>query len=171
VSEPWELLWDRAMVALDSLQPGFKAGVFWSFGGATAMRMFYDHRDSKDIDIFVTDALVISGLSPRLNDTTERQVGSNYNEQSNIVKLRFPEGEVDFIIGGHLVPAVPYERMTIRGREANVERPIEVSRRSASTARPTSRRATSSTSRSCSTRNPVSPKSTAASCSQSMTNY
>jgi hypothetical protein len=113
------------MVALDSLKPGFKAGVSWSFGGGTAMRMFYDHRDSRDIDIFVTDASVVSGLSPRLNDTTD-SLTSNYNEQSNFLKLRFPEGEVDFIIGGHLVPQVPYERMTIRGREVNVERPIEV---------------------------------------------
>jgi hypothetical protein len=125
VSEPWEVLWDRAMTALDSLKPGFKADIPWSFGGGTAMRLFYDHRDSKDIDIFVTDPSIISGLSPRLNDTTER-LTQTYTEQSNFLKLRFPEGEVDFIIAGRLVTDIPFERMIVRGRSVDVERPIEV---------------------------------------------
>ena len=125
MSEPWEILWDRAMIALDSLKPGFKAGVPWSFGGGTAIRLFYDHRESRDIDIFVTDPAVISGLSPRLNGTTER-LTQTYNEQSNFLKLRFPEGEVDFIIAGRLVTDVPFERMNVRGRIVDVERPIEV---------------------------------------------
>jgi len=125
VSETWETLWDRAMIALDSLAPGFGGSVRWSFGGGTAMRLFYDHRLSRDIDIFVTDPSVISGLSPRLNGTTE-QLTDSYTEQSNFLKLRFPEGEVDFIIAGRLVSAVPYERMSVRSRPVDVERPIEV---------------------------------------------
>jgi hypothetical protein len=125
VSEPWEVLWDRAMVALDSLKVGFKGDVDWSFGGGTAMRLFYDHRQSKDIDIFVTDPHVISGLSPRLNDTTGL-LTSAYNEQSNSLKLQFPEGEVDFIIAGKLVGDVPFAKREISGRMVNVETPIEV---------------------------------------------
>lgn len=76
MSETWETLWDRAMIALDSLAPGFGGSVRWSFGGGTAMRLFYDHRLSRDIDIFVTDPSVISGLSPRLNGTTEELTDS-----------------------------------------------------------------------------------------------
>jgi len=38
-------------------------------------------------------------LSPRLDDTTQ-EMTDNYNEQSNFLKLRFPEAEIDFIIAG-----------------------------------------------------------------------
>jgi len=113
------------MIAIDSLERSFKIGVDWSFGGATAMRLFYDHRESKDIDIFVTDPYAISGLSPRLNDVTERLTG-DYNEQSNFLKLKFPEGEVDFVVAARLVEDVPFVRRSLRGRDVNVEAPIEI---------------------------------------------
>lgn len=112
------------MVALDSLAPSFRAGIEWSFGGGTAMRLFFDHRESNDIDIFVTDAYLVSGLSPRLNDTTER-LTANYTEQSNFLKLRFPEGEVDFILGGRISDE-PYVSREVRGRVVKVETPLEI---------------------------------------------
>ena len=113
------------MKALDSLEPAFPSGINWSFGGGTAMRLFYDHRESKDVDIFVTDAYVISGLSPRLNSATE-DLTDDYNEQSNFLKLRFPEGEVDFIVGGRLIETVSFVDKRIRGRDVRVECPIEI---------------------------------------------
>ncbi len=125
MNEPWETLWDRAMLALDSLQGAFPGGVDWSFGGGTAMALFHDHRESRDIDLFVTDPYVISGLSPRLNGTTERLTG-DYSEMSNFLKLRFPEGEVDFIIAGRLVEDVPFAERVVRGRAVKVETPVEV---------------------------------------------
>jgi hypothetical protein len=112
------------MTALDSLRPAF-SHLEWSFGGATAMRLFFDHRESKDIDIFVTDSYIISGLSPRLNSTTER-LTADYNEQSHYLKLKFPEGEVDFIIGGKVVRDVPFVDRLVRGRNAKVETPLEI---------------------------------------------
>jgi predicted nucleotidyltransferase component of viral defense system len=125
VTEPWETLWDNAMKALDSLEPAFPRKIDWSFGGGTAMRLFYDHRESKDVDIFVTDPYVISGLSPRLNNATQ-ELTDDYNEQSNLLKLRFPEGEVDFIVGGRLIEAVSLAEKHIRGRDVRVEQPIEI---------------------------------------------
>jgi predicted nucleotidyltransferase component of viral defense system len=125
VIESWKILWERAMVAIDSLTPAFKTNVNWSFGGGTALRLFYDHRESKDIDIFVTDPYVISGLSPRLNGVTERLTG-DYSEQSNYLKLRFPEGEVDFIIGARIVGDVAFADRVVLGRPAKVETPIEI---------------------------------------------
>jgi hypothetical protein len=123
VSEAWEVLWDRAMSALDSLQ-GFSR-VDWAFGGGTAMRLAYDHRESKDIDIFLNDAMVLNGLSPRLNDVTAT-LTPDYTEQSNYMKFRFAEGEVDFILGSRLLRDVPYARRTIRHRDVAVEQPVEI---------------------------------------------
>ncbi|MEA2663720.1 MAG: hypothetical protein QOI11_664 [Candidatus Eremiobacteraeota bacterium] len=121
MSEAWEILWDRAMLALDSL----KRDVDWSFGSGTAMRLFHDHRESKDVDIFVIDPYVISALSPRLNGITERLTG-DYSEMSNFLKLRFPEGAVDFIIAPKLVDDVPFVERVVRGRSAKVESPLEI---------------------------------------------
>jgi hypothetical protein len=123
VDEPWEILWDQAMIALDSLR-GY-ASIDWAFGGGTAMRLFFDHRESKDIDIFLNDATVLNGLSPRVNDTVG-EMNVPYTEQSNFLKLTFPVGEIDFILGARLLRDIPYESRTIRGREASVETPIEV---------------------------------------------
>lgn len=89
------------------------------------MRLFLDHRESKDIDIFVTDPYAIGSLSPRLNGTTEALTG-DYSEMSNFLKLRFPEGEVDFIVAARLVEDVPFVERVVRGRTVNVETPIEI---------------------------------------------
>lgn len=126
VSEPWERLWDNAMVAIDSIAHRFPAGFGWSFGGGTAMRLFYDHRESRDIDIFVTDPYVLSALSPRLNDTTERLTRGAYDEMSNYLKLRFDDGEVDIIIGVRLLRDVNFVMKEVRGRSVDVETPIEI---------------------------------------------
>lgn len=170
MTEPWETLWDNAMKALDSLEPAFPRKIDWSFGGGTAMRLFYDHRESKDVDIFVTDPYVISGLSPRLNNATQ-ELTDDYNEQSNLLKLRFPEGEVDFIVGGRLIEAVSLAEKHIRGRDVRVEQPIEIVAKSASIARRISPRETSSILPCCSTKNPIPFGSTKTSCLQSAMSF
>ncbi len=43
-----------------------------------------------------------------------------------MLKLRFPEGEVDFIVGGRLIEAVSLAEKHIRGRDVRVEQPIEI---------------------------------------------
>jgi hypothetical protein len=68
----------------------------WSLGGGTALMLNFQHRYSKDIDIFFTDPQYLAFLSPRLNDGTDDSI-DDYIEQANFIKLHFPEGEVDFI--------------------------------------------------------------------------
>ena len=111
------------MLALDSLK-GFDR-IDWSFGGGTAMRLAFHHRESKDIDIFLTDATVLNGLSPRLNDLVDG-LDARYTEQSNFLKLRFPDGEIDFILAPRLLRDVPFVMNLVRGRNAWVEQPIEI---------------------------------------------
>lgn len=50
--------------------------------------LFYGHRRSRDIDIFLRDPPYLTALSPRLNDHTESLTG-RYVEQSNFLKLIF----------------------------------------------------------------------------------
>lgn len=87
--------------ALEQLEQAHIRKKDWSFGGGTVLMIKFDHRDSRDIDIFFRDPQLLSFISPRLNDANEASI-QNYVESSNSIKLNFAEGEVDFIVGSQL---------------------------------------------------------------------
>jgi hypothetical protein len=84
--------------------------------------LLYEHRRSRDIDIFLRDPQYLTALSPRLNDHTEALTG-RYVEQSNFLKLIFDGGEVDFIVAPSLTTD-PYMIKTVLGTETKVETPV-----------------------------------------------
>jgi hypothetical protein len=122
--QDWEVLFRRAAAAMDSLH--HLPRVEWTFGGGTAMQLFYDHRNSKDIDIFMNDVQILMSLSPRVNDSVEDLGWSSYTEQSNFIKMHFAEGEVDFIVAPRLLPDVAPKSMPVLGREVLVDTPAEI---------------------------------------------
>ena len=67
----------------------------WSIGGGTVLALTYNHRLSKDIDIFLTDVQYLSRLSPRLNNAADDAL--DYNEDARFISLTYPEGKIDFI--------------------------------------------------------------------------
>jgi len=69
----------------------------WSFGGGTALMLYYGHRLSKDIDIFLSDAQLITYLTPRLNDFVSERI-VDHTEMSYFLKLTILSGEIDFIL-------------------------------------------------------------------------
>jgi len=120
----WESLFRRAMRVLDA---AIKAGVpadDWSFGGGTVLMLKHQHRFSKDIDIFVSDPQYVTSFSPRLNDCAEDD-SRGYDEQSQYVKLYYPEGEVDFV-ASPVISSHPFSVESILGREIRVETPLEI---------------------------------------------
>lgn len=120
----WETLFQRALALIDSIA---KSGVSfepWSFGGGTVLMRKYRHRLSKDIDIFVPDPQYLGYVSPRLNDTAESMT-SDYLEQANFLKLRFPEGEIDFIASAPLT-ANPTVAETLFDHVVRVETATEI---------------------------------------------
>jgi hypothetical protein len=40
----------------------------WAFGGGTAMMLQIDHRESHDVDIFLTDPQLLASLDPQKRD-------------------------------------------------------------------------------------------------------
>jgi hypothetical protein len=95
--DSWELLLAKALACLDSARTqGLTIGE-WTFGGGTGLMCHFDHRFSRDIDIFVPDAAYLPYLSPRLNDAIAGRT-DDYDEAAHYVKLRFSEGEIDFIV-------------------------------------------------------------------------
>lgn len=122
---PWKPLLRKALACIDTLdRRGMKAK--WSFGGGTAMMMTYSHRDSKDIDIFITDPQLIGYLSPRLQDDIQTISGfTAYDEQAAVLKLILDTGEIDFIVAASLTKE-PFERWKFEGRTILRETPVEI---------------------------------------------
>lgn len=122
---PWKPLLHKALACIDTLaERDMKAK--WSFGGGTAMMMTYSHRESKDIDIFITDPQLIGYLSPRLHDDIQAMTDcTGYDEQATILKLILDRGEIDFIVAASLTRH-PFEDWKFEGRKIVRERPIEI---------------------------------------------
>jgi hypothetical protein len=59
------------------------------------------HRLSKDIDIFIDNPEFLGYLNPRLSDVAEA-LTTDYVEDTEYLKLRFPEGEIDFVVAAPL---------------------------------------------------------------------
>lgn len=117
----WQDLFIKALKALDASRvPGDE----WTFGGGTALTVYFQHRESKDVDIFLRDAQYLTYLTPRLNNAVGNLTG-DYVEGSHFLKLKFAEGEVDFIIAPHLTENY-YELKRVAGREVRVESPEEI---------------------------------------------
>ncbi len=75
-------------------------------GGGTRIMLAIEHRISDDIDLFVHDAQWIGFLTPRLNDKFEDRL-SGYEEDATSIKLKHPDGEIDFIVSGSLLNRRP----------------------------------------------------------------
>jgi hypothetical protein len=86
----------------------------WMLGGGTLLMLRYNHRTSRDIDIFVNDVQYLSFLSPRLNDAT-RGGTQRYSEAANSLRLFYPEGEIDFLAVAPVFPRLEPESLKIDG--------------------------------------------------------
>lgn len=116
----WQKLLHQAGEILDS------AGIppeEWAFGGGTALAFRFNHRTSRDIDIFLRDAQYLLLVTPRLNSNAGKGM-LGYEETSVSVKIAFPEGEIDFIIAPQLT-GEPRELVSIGNREIFLESPVE----------------------------------------------
>ncbi|MPZ24486.1 MAG: hypothetical protein GEU28_13350 [Dehalococcoidia bacterium] len=117
----WQGLLRDAIRLLDTLKEPPK----WTFGGGTALAVFYEHRISYDIDIFLPNADAVTDLSPARNPATKALLGEHgYQFPGNYLKLELDRGEIDFILGGRRTaePTHPWE---FDGRTILIETPWE----------------------------------------------
>ena len=124
--ETWEKLLEKAVryVKNSPIPQNEEERVNWSLGGGTVLMMEYHHRISKDIDIFLSSPQFLGYFSPRLNDLIERET-AYYNEQSEYIKLRYDEGEIDFIVAGRLLDK-PYKKLHKFDIDIFCESPSEI---------------------------------------------
>lgn len=108
MTDPWKKLFRRAV---EQLREAAVDKSDWSFGGGTVLKLLFNHRESKDIDIFFRDRQLLSRVSRRLVDANENEL-IGYSETSSYIKLNFPEGQVDFIVAKKIF--YRYEDFTAR---------------------------------------------------------
>jgi len=121
MAEDWEILFTRAAKLLEQ---GGVAKEDWTFGGGTVLAQKYNHRASKDIDIFFKNPQLLNFVSPRVNDALEPNL-TNYAEQAHHTRLYFQEGEIDFIVSQQ-VSAMDPSFIKVAGNYAYVEHPVEI---------------------------------------------
>jgi hypothetical protein len=122
--ENWQTLLRRALACLASLDRTGLPRPGCTLGGGTALMLRYQHRRSRDIDLFLRDPQYLPALSPRLNDTTAR-LTDQYVEASHYLKLAFPEGEIVFIVAPALSDA-PTATLAFEGTTLAMEAPVEI---------------------------------------------
>ena len=120
----WDSLLNRALAALDHLDRSGTPLRRWALGGGTALMLHHQHRDSKDIDLFIDDPQYLGLLSPRLNNAFDIDE-IDYEEAAHYLKVRFPEGEIDVIVASSLGSA-PHSVFSFQGREIAIETPAEI---------------------------------------------
>lgn len=119
-NSPWEKLLREAF---DILNRACIPDSEWTFGGGTALMTYFNHRLSFDIDIFLHDVHQITLLTPRLNSAITNC--TDYVEASNFLKLKYPEGEIDFVLAPFLT-SNPWELKNVAGKCIRVETPVEI---------------------------------------------
>ncbi|KFX63927.1 hypothetical protein KBK24_0119770 [Burkholderia sp. K24] len=124
----WQQLLRQALTLTDEISKhGGVANPFFTFGGGTVLMLRYQHRFSKDIDIFVPDPQSLNYVNPRLSDVAEEICNAQYIEAANFVKLVLDEGEIDFVASPNLLSGdKAYELWELCGREVRVETAAEI---------------------------------------------
>jgi hypothetical protein len=120
----WERLFDHAVALIDTCAKVGERPPKWRFGGGTMLMLDFNHRFSKDIDIFITDPQYLTFFSPRLNDTAE-EFATEYVEAAHYLKIIGKGGDIDFVISPTLT-SEPTVQKHIRGRDVTAETPVEI---------------------------------------------
>jgi hypothetical protein len=99
----------------------------WTFGGGTAMMIQIDHRESHDVDIFVSDPQFLQFLNPETQDFEFEIMPSAYEgDGSRFRKFSFLGiGEIDFIAVPNLTNS-PTIEMELEGSPILLETVPEI---------------------------------------------
>jgi len=103
----WLSLLGRTLDGLSSLEQLGQPVPDWVLGGGTALMLYANHRFSRDIDAFIDDPQYLGFLSP---ETTDVWNCEDWDKAAHYLKLRYPEGEIDFIVSGAISDLDPAEK-------------------------------------------------------------
>lgn len=121
----WKDLFFHALSIIEDIKHHGTPDPFWTFGGGTVLMFRYQHRLSKDIDIFFPDPQYLGFVTPRLSDIAAKVSGQYVEHQNAYVKLIRAEGEIDFVASPNLTEN-PFEVWNIDGTAVKVETAAEI---------------------------------------------
>lgn len=93
-------------------------------GGGTTLMYFFNHRLSKDIDVFLDNPQHLNFFLPSLNGYLEN-IASDYSHLSNFIKIKLENHEIDFIVAKNITGIKP-EAEIIDSYRVPMDRPIEI---------------------------------------------
>lgn len=123
----WDELFDLANSIIDQANAGALIIDRWTFGGGTALMLQIGHRESHDVDIFLTDPQLLPYLNPQAQDFALKVHPSDYfSDGARSLKVVFEGiGEIDFICAPSLTDTIAIQT-EIRGRRVMLETPSEI---------------------------------------------
>lgn len=118
----WKKLFGEALNIVDAVNRNCDILGGWTLGGGTAIMLQIDHRDSRDIDLFLDDPQLLPYVRAEAADMLFGIGEPTYSGDGSInLKLCFDGiGEIDFIVSGHVTDAHAQKR-EIMGRVILVE--------------------------------------------------
>ena len=119
----WQDLFPQALTLMAYLETKVN-NPMWTFGGGTVLMLRIGHRQSKDIDLFVSDPQYLGFVNPKLSEVAE-QISTDYQENAEFIKLMLPAGEIDVVVGESLT-ANPFDEINSFGRSIKYETCAEV---------------------------------------------
>jgi hypothetical protein len=123
----WGELLDIAVSIVQQANKEWSVVDRWTLGGGTALMLHINHRESHDIDMFLSDPQLLPYLNPETQDMNLQIEPSSYStDGSRALKVTFDGvGEIDVICCGWMLEN-PSVREMVRGHSIELERPAEI---------------------------------------------
>lgn len=96
----------------------------YALGGGTVLSNIYNHRISKDIDIFIWNPQYFDRLSPQA-DFIDRPEITYYHRDAIFFQAQTSDGKIDFILAGQITD-YKAKKTSFLGQDIYVEHPIEI---------------------------------------------
>ncbi|MCP4070930.1 MAG: nucleotidyl transferase AbiEii/AbiGii toxin family protein [Hyphomicrobiales bacterium] len=127
ISSPWQRLLPVAYELIDQVNHAYPLIDNWTFGGGTAMLLQINHRESHDIDLFLSDPQQLSLFNPETTAFNLSIQPSGYSSNGTTsCRFAFDDiGEIDFIVAAHITDE-PTTGQQVCGREVQLETVPEI---------------------------------------------
>lgn len=126
-SSRWPDLFDAALSIIDHANDAGIGLDDWTFGGGTALMLQIDHRESYDIDLFISDPQYLPYLNPFTQGHKLAIAPCDYTTDGRrTLRIVFADiGEIDFICCPPITAQASMST-TVRNRRVKLETPAEI---------------------------------------------
>lgn len=124
-NDAWKALLPSCFRVVDEVIRNHGVDFPLRIGGGSMLLRRYGHRKSMDIDLFVTDVMLVRWCSPTSNEAAS-DLFADYSEEANAVKLITGMQEIDIIAVAPIIVEHAVDQAILEGRDVLIERPREI---------------------------------------------